>query len=237
MMNIEDDTQPVSCESQSGEAQAGEARVPGWLAALVLAALFVAAGLGGYFLRDVFSPQESVSGTVYSSEIEKWSQVVADHPDSVSARLSLAYAYQNDRQYDLALEQYSEVLRTEPSNPTALYHQGVIYLDLKLDDQGEASLWRVLDAEPDHVQASAALGRFYAAKGHYRSVVAAVRPAAVAHPGSAELQYLMGFAYENLGNSAWATERYRMALAAAPDYIEAREGLARLERLGFTVPQ
>lgn len=213
-----------------------DTRVAGWVAALVLAALFIAAGLGGYYLRDVLTPEAAPLSEVVDSEIERWSKVAQDDPESVTARLNLAYAYQSDRQYDRALEQYAAVLRTEPANVTALYQQGVIYLALQLEKDGEASLWKALDAQPDHVQAAAALGRYYASKAQYRSVVTAVRPTVVLKPQSAELQYLMGLAYENTGNRNWAMERYRMSLAAAPDFVEAREGVARLRQLGVPVP-
>ena len=45
----------------------------------------------------------------------------------------------------------------------------------------------------------------------------------------ADLQYLMGLAYENTGHPDWAAARYRMALETLPDMAEAREGLERLE--------
>jgi hypothetical protein len=45
---------------------------------------------------------------------------------------------------------------------------------------------------------------------------------------AADLQYLMGLAYENLGRADWSETRYRLALKYYPDMQEAKEGLERL---------
>lgn len=210
------------------QTQSPETRVPGWLAALVLAALLVVVGAGGYLLRGALTPTAMPVGEVVDAEVEKWTRASVEDPESVSVRLDLAYALQKAGEYDRALEEYAWVLRREPANVTAHFQQGAIYLELGLDKDGETSLWRALEAEPEHVQTASALGRYYASKGQYRSLLIAVRPAAVEHPGSAELQYLMGLAYEKLGEAQWAEARYRMAIEAAPDHIEAHEGLIRL---------
>lgn len=203
--------------------------VPLWAALGVLLLLLAAVGAGGYVLRGFVGESPAVTGQeVVNAEIEKWTSEVEKDSESVPAHLGLAYAFQSDSQYDRALEEYAHVIRRDPSNTAALFQQGVIYLKLGLGQEGETSLWKALEYEPEHVQAATALGRYYAEREQYRSVVTAVRPAVVAHPDSAELQCLMGIAYENLDHRDWAIARYRMALDAAPDYVEAHEGLTRL---------
>jgi Tfp pilus assembly protein PilF len=56
----------------------------------------------------------------------------------------------------------------------------------------------------------------------------AVKPVVEAKPTLADLQYLMGLAYEKTGEPALAKERYTMALKYAPDMKEALDGLQRL---------
>ena len=84
------------------------------------------------------------------------------------------------------------------------------------------------EIEPAHTLAAKQLGEYYASLGHYRSILVAVEPAADERPEMADLQYLVGLAYENLDDPGRAEERYRAALEYAPDLDEARDGLERL---------
>jgi len=59
-------------------------------------------------------------------------------------------------------------------------------------------------------------------------LIRAVGPVADTQESSADLQYLMGLAHENLGNPDRAEAYYRLALKYYPDMPEAREGLERL---------
>jgi tetratricopeptide (TPR) repeat protein len=222
-------------EDKTAAADAGESgvtadpRVPTWLAVLVLVALLVAAGVGGYFLRQAIGEDAPQSvPQLASQQVERLTAVLEKDPDNVEARLSLGYAHQSRQEWDLALEQYKAVAEKDPSNAGALYQQGVIYSALALDQEAEAAYWKVLEIDPEHVQAAIALGRMYAEQENFRSIVSAVRPAVVAHPGSAELQYLLGLAYEHTDHEDWAIARYNLSLQASPDYAEAHQGLTRL---------
>jgi tetratricopeptide (TPR) repeat protein len=201
-----------------------------WVAATVLFGLLVGAGAGGFLLRGVVgqSYEPPTQAEIVGAEVEKWSAQVAKDPESVPPHLELAYALQADGQLERALEEYAYVIRRDPANTAAHYQRGVIYLGLGLGKEGEAALWKVLEYEPEHVQAAVALGRFYADGAQYRSIVTTVRPAVVAHPHSAELQFLLGLAYEHMDHTDWAIARYNLSLKASPDYAEAHQGLTRL---------
>lgn len=211
-------------ETESPMEPPDGATVPAWMAVLVLFLLVAVVALGGFIVRGLVEG----GATPEQAEIAKWQQVVEQDPTNMNARLSLGYAYQVDKQYDKALAQYRQVLKADPTDTAAMYNTGVIYLALSLDKQAERSLWAVLETDPHHVLAAKALGEYYASKHQYRSLVTAVRPAVQAQPEMADLQYLMGLAYENLGKTDWARARYQLALKYAPDMKEARDGLRRL---------
>jgi tetratricopeptide (TPR) repeat protein len=201
--------------------------IPGWVVATALASLLLAVGLAGFWVRGLIV-DHSRRSAIEDSRIARWESEVAAHPDDVQARLQLGYAYQQAGRYDRAIEAYDRVLAEDPKNTAALYNRAVMYTKLDLGGQAEVAYWDVLEVEPDHAQAAQALGEYYASRGHYRSLLRAVRPVVEIHPELASLQFLTGLAYENTGHPGWAAARYRLALKYSPDMPEAREGLRRL---------
>ncbi|MHB9004561.1 MAG: tetratricopeptide repeat protein, partial [Coriobacteriia bacterium] len=142
----------------------------------------------------------------------------------------LGFAYQRARRMDEALEQYEVVLEDAPDDTAALYNKGIVLQSTGRDDEAEEIWWQVLEIEPQHILAAKALGEMYAERREYRSLLEAVRPVVKENESSADLQYLTGLAYENLGRHDWASARYELALKYYPDMKEAREGLERIGR-------
>ncbi|KAF0208872.1 MAG: tetratricopeptide repeat protein [Actinomycetota bacterium] len=200
--------------------------VPGWLALLVLVLLLAVVGLGGFVLRGVFTQDEVASPTRYA--IAEWQAKVDQNPDDVENLLGLGYAYQQNGEFDKALKEYDAVIERDAQNMAAMYNKGVVLLQLGETKQAEDTLWAVLKIAPDHALAAKALGQLYIEQKHYKSTLVAVDPVVKARPELADLQFLSGYANEQLDNKAIAIERYKAALKYAPDLIEARDGLARL---------
>lgn len=207
-------------------ARESERMVPVWLAALVLVLLLAVMGVGGFILGKFVSGETDQSPL--AQEIIGYEREVAENPDDPAAHLSLGFAYQREGRYEDALVQYDMVLEENPKDTAALYNMGMVLLELDRDDEAEERLWDVLEVDGTHVLASKALGELYAERGQYKSLLVAVTPAADANETAADLQYLMALAYENLGDTTNAIDRYQRALTYVPDMIEAREGLARL---------
>jgi tetratricopeptide (TPR) repeat protein len=200
--------------------------VPVWLAVLVLLLLLALVGVAGYVIRARFS--SSAPRTAADIAVEKAQTAVASSPSGKQGHLDLGFAYEQDGMYKQAIDEYDEVLKLDPKDTAALYNKGMVYFQLQDPKKAEELLWDVLKVSPTHVLAAKALGDYYAGKGEYRSLVVAVKPAADARPDMADLQYLMGLAYEHLGHKDWAAGRYRDALKYVPDLPEARAGLKRL---------
>lgn len=220
------DGAPSVSQDDTVEAGADSGLVPGWLAILVLLLLLAVVGVGGFVVRGFLDDRvarDPVAATIAATERE-----VASNPADNTARLNLAYAYQQAGRLDDALAQYDKVLANDPRDLASLYNKGVIAMAKGDKKAAEQWWWKVLEVDPTHALAAKSLGDYYAAGGHYRSLIEAVRPAVEAKPSLADLQYLMGVAYEKLGNVEWARERYRMALQYAPDMVEARRGYERL---------
>ncbi|HEX9094359.1 MAG TPA: tetratricopeptide repeat protein [Coriobacteriia bacterium] len=224
----EDDTAEVTvADDASATPPAGSELVPGWLALLVLVLIVAVVGVGGYVLRGVIGGSAGERSPA-KADIDKWTRAVQADPTDLDARLNLAYAYQQDEQYDVALQGYAGVLEERPKDMAALYNTGVIYMLTAQPKKGEIALWDVLEIDPTHALAAKELGEYYAAKKQYKSLLRAVGPAIEAKPSLADLQALAGLAYENLGERDKAIEHYQQALRFSPDLKRAADGLARL---------
>lgn len=201
--------------------------VPAWLAVLVLVLLLSVMAVGGYVIRGVVDGRVRVSSPE-DLRINQARKQLRSDPGNLEVRLQLAYAYQQSGRLDSALSEYEKVLESDAQNTAALYNEGIVYLRLGVQDRAEKRFWDVLKVEPTHELAAKELGAMYAERKQFRSLIRAVRPVVAARPELADLQYLMGVAYENLGRAEWAEARYRLALKYAPDMQEAREALVRM---------
>lgn len=212
---------------ESDGADDDSQQVPVWLAALVLVLLLAVMAVGGFVLRGVID-REPQASSVAELDIAKWEDAVKIDPDDLEAHLNLGFAYQQAERFDDALGQYDFVVARSPSDTAALYNRGVVLLALDRGLEAEETWWSVLEIEPGHVLAAKSLGQYYAGRREYRSLIEAVRPVVEQNESAADLQYLMGLAYENLGNVDWARARYQLALKYYPDMQEAKEGLDRI---------
>ena len=227
--DIDQEGVPATEPMAPGDSAASQAEdlVPRWLAALVFVLVLAVVLTGGFVIRGLVTrDQRAVSEQ--EIEIRDWAKRVAADPTDPRAHLGLGYAYQADGRYDKALEQYDLVLQYEPKDTAALYNRGTIYFKMGVNDLAEKSMWGVLNVDPKHQLAAKALGEYYASKGHYKSLIATVKPAAKAHPEMADLQYLLGLAYEKLNDPATASGYYQQAVKYSPNMVEAQAGLKRV---------
>jgi tetratricopeptide (TPR) repeat protein len=204
--------------------------IPGWLALTVLVLLLAVATLGGYVIRGLLVGSSEKSPADIA--VSEWQRQVNANPNDPDSLLGLGYAYQQTGDYQRALEAYETVISVDPRNTGALYNTGVVLSLLGRAKDAEVAYWDVLEVAPDHALAAKALGEYYIGRAQYKSALAALEPVIEVRPQYADLQYLAGFACEKLGLTPQSIEYYRGALTYAPDYAEARDGLARLGEKG-----
>jgi len=213
-------------EASVAEEIREEDLVPGWLALLVLLLLLAVTATGGFVLRGVLTRGKQATPATVAED--QWKAAVERDPEDIEARLNLAYSYQQQQEWDAAMQQYAEVLKRDPQNLAALYNKGVVLLQQGKAKEAEAALWDVLKVAPDHVLAAKTLGELYISQKHYKSALFTVEPVLKTQPQYADLQYIAGYASEQLGKRDAAIAYYRAALQYAPDMLEAKEGLKRL---------
>ena len=209
------------------EAQDVAGPVPRWLVVLVisLAVSVVATGAVAFTIMG--------AGDRYASpaerSIEVLSAALAQDPTDTQARLALGYAYQQAGQFKAAVSEYDSVLEGRPDELAALYNRGLCLIELSQTDEGEDALRQTLAAHPGHALAARALSVRLMEREEWAELAEILLPVLEADPGAADLQALLGRAYEELGDTKRARERYELGLTYYPEMTEALEGLQRLE--------
>lgn len=218
----------ASREFEGSGAHGAAVTVPVWLVGVVtslLVAVLVVAGVLVYVVTAASAVAQG--GSVAIRQLE---QQVAEG-GGTDEILRLGIAYQSAGRLDDALQSFRRVLLSDPGNVSAKYHAGMVLLEQGDKKQAEEVLWEVLEARHGDAMAAKALGEMYAEDGHFRSLLFAVEPAVREHPEMADLQFLVGLAYDELGRPSDAAVAYQLALKYDPNLVDARNSL---ERLGST---
>lgn len=202
--------------------------MPHWLVLLVLALLLAVVALSGYLLVR-WTTTGSLVGDSAHSEIDRLKAEVLADPNDVDARVSLGYAYQEEGRLEEAVTAYDDAIAMDGGNLGALYNRGACLVELDRVKEAEASFVAVIELAPGHALAAKALGDYYVSTKQYEKIPAAVEQAAVANPEMADLRVLLGIAYEKAGRAEEAAVEYRRALELAPEIVEAKQGLERVE--------
>jgi tetratricopeptide (TPR) repeat protein len=157
-------------------------------------------------------------------------------PDSGQGVLDFEVAELAEKVAPLARRAALAARAAEPEPDAAAWY--ALACDLESSAPGEArdAYRRVLELDPDHVEARVNLGRLLHEAGHTAAAETHYRLALRARPADPTASFNLGVALDDLGRTAEAVRSYEAALAADPDYADAHFNLARLyERTGKRV--
>jgi len=91
-------------------------------------------------------------------------ETLAEYPDNVRLRLYYARKLIDEKQYELAREQFTEVLDREPAHADALYAMGLLGLQLRKLDEAQASFEALLKTAKRNDEANYYLGELFESK-------------------------------------------------------------------------
>jgi len=203
------------------------APAPRWLVVTTVV-LVVAVVAAGVLTVVTVAGQRRLSSPA-EREIRELTRVLEEDPADTNARLALGYAYQRAGRYQDAISAYDAVLSAAPDSTAALYNKGISLLEIGRDDQGEEALRHVLAISPEHALAAKALGVRLEASGEWAELAEVLLPVVQADERAADLQALLGRAYEELHDPARAEKHYLLALTYDPEMTDALNGLLRLK--------
>lgn len=164
--------------------------------------------------------------------------VLKTDPDNLPARRLLGRIYvetlgelqpgQSDkRTLELALQQYEAIARLVPDDIESRLLLARLYRLNNEPEKSEATLERLLAAQPRSEQVLGALAQLYSDQGEYSKAIQLLKNATAQEP-SPQLLATLAYAYERAGDLGNAVAAYRRALDQDADNVELRQRLAQL---------
>jgi tetratricopeptide (TPR) repeat protein len=156
---------------------------------------------------------------------------IAEHPDHIQARLSLAYLQLSTADFSGIEETLLPVLQIDPVNMQALVFLGAALLESGRSKDAIKYLQRVTRRDSDNVQAQFCLARAFFAEGKAPFAEPCLQKALKVEPGNGELLDWLGRVQLELNRIDAAKQSFDMARKAGENNPGLLKGLARVETI------
>jgi len=185
--------------------------------------------VGIYLFQDgVAKFQEGVYGEayVYLDESRKVNKFMVENNLTkdldTNYILITAYAAQNIKKYDVAMELYRQLYAMRAENETVYSNLADLLL---LDEKNEAEALEVISTGrklfPNDKNLIISELNFYLKKGKASDITDKLENAIIADPSNSALYFALGTAYDQLKDYVKAKDAYLQAIAKNPEYYDA----------------
>lgn len=148
-----------------------------------------------------------------------------------NAHVDLGWTYYQEGNWGKALAEYETAVNLDPANVSAHYNLGLVYSELMRYEDAEKAFQKTIQLNNRHGLAYFNLGHVCFLQQKYDEAIQNIKIALELSPGAANFHYELGLALEKKGVPDQAKLEYQKALRYIPDYIEAQEGIARIDIL------
>jgi len=181
--------------------------------------------------------QPSMPETAEQHELAKYQDLVRNDPNNLQYRSALANLYLQTGSYSQAIEQYRKVLESQTEDVGALIGLGMAYKEQgdvapareyfnKAVEVAGRSEYARLDRRLELVHYY--LGTMYSDERQWASAEEEFSKALEVSRTNSDIYYQLGRAQQNQDKLDLALESYTRALAMAPDFVEAYQGLSEV---------
>lgn len=160
----------------------------------------------------------------------RFREALAINPRNSKAHITLGNTLESAGEIDEAMGHYAEAIRLDASSADAHVNAGNIFLKRNDLAQATAEFELALRIEPENAYAHYNLGQCYLAAGKLSQALGHLIKVKRQSPNNASLCFLIGKVHERLGQRTDAAGAYQEALRIRPDYAEAKQSLAALEK-------
>ena len=138
----------------------------------------------------------------------------------------LAYHYLGN--YELALEDYTRAIETEPQLANAFYNRGLTYREIGDYELALEDYTRAIEINPQYSNAYSGRGNIYYRLKDYDLALQNFTLAIDANPQNTNAYFNRGTVYETLGNYELAFQDYAQAIQLSPQHSSAHYGLGNV---------
>lgn len=201
--------------------------------ALVVAIVVAVVGFAAYYYLDRY---HASSTTVVDREIARGQEMVRNDPSNTATRMALANLYLRKSAWSDAAAQYSEVLKAEEKNTSALGGLGIALFRQNKLKESQAAFEQVISLTPDDTPAYRTpamatvfyfLGKIYASQNDPVKAEAQLAHSLSINKGDADTIFALGDAVAQQNRYQEAIGLYETAIAYVPDFAEAYAALAK----------
>lgn len=155
----------------------------------------------------------------------------------LQAQLQRAFSEMEEEKYAIAAARLERLASLEPDNPVVAYNLGVAYTFLKREDEALAEFQKVVDINPEYVQAWYNMGQIcMIKKKDFSKALHCFDRAVSIRPDYVGAHHQRGVVMELLGEPQKALECWRKTLELDPKNQQAIENIKRLGGSAGTQP-
>ena len=164
--------------------------------------------------------------------LENW---IADHPQDLRARNTLAQAYMRAGQRQGAAQQYEAIVARQPRDPIALNNLAWLYFELG-DRRAVETARKASALAPDAPAITDTLGWVLVQTGAVNEGLGLLKKGLERDPRNGDMQYHYAAALAKSGKTADAQARLRTLMAGKEEFASRSEAQELLERLNKAHP-
>ncbi len=172
-----------------------------------------------YLLALIYSTEKNYEDAAKEFE-HILTQASETDPENVEIYNYLGQLYYSQHKFNLAIEQFQNILRVEPDNTDVMYVLGSMYWDVGESQKAQDTLKRALLIDPEHDGCLNTLGYVYAEMSvHLDEAQAMIERALKASPDNPAYLDSLGWVYFKKGVYDKALEHLKQAAAITDDPV------------------
>ena len=137
-----------------------------------------------------------------------------------------ALMYTDKKQYDVAINEWKEIIKDAPTNEKAHFNLGQLYLHMNRPKEAIAELETSLALMPDDSGTHFALGNAYVTMNNPEKGIEHFKRSIELNPYNGMAYYNLGVVYTNKGQNNLAINQYKEALKIKPDNTDVMVNLS-----------
>ena len=155
-----------------------------------------------------------------------------NQPGSLELKsLDLGILYLDQKKHELAMREFSRVLKINPKNNIALIKLGHVYLQQKKFLEAIAQFKKVRELDPKSLDPHEGLGLCYFEQGHIEEALLELNHVLKSAPDNENVRFGLGLCYNQKKEFKKAIEEFSQVLKINPKHLQAKDmlGLCRTQ--------